>query len=210
MRDVFCMSSDACSCASCACHVHAVYVQARPCLRVTIQKTEVRGPKTSPFVVYMLHVRTAFTVRGLARRYSDFVMLDSNLRAHFVNRSVPHPALPLPSCCAFAAAGATCHAGRRSGRAHGVGGFWTGGAYLCCRASATWGSSPPTSSSSAAGSCKSTWTSSLPMSPLPIRPRFSTFSRSLFLFFPTLPPLPPSAHARQRIVGLFPLCSNLF
>ena len=59
---------------------------ARPCLRATIQKTEVRGPKTSPFVVYMLHVRTAFTVRGLARRYSDFVMLDGNLRAHFVNR----------------------------------------------------------------------------------------------------------------------------
>jgi len=78
MRDVFSKSS--------ACLMHVWYVQARPCLRATIQKTEVRGPKTSPFVVYMLHVRTAFTVRGLARRYSDFVMLDGNLRAHFVNR----------------------------------------------------------------------------------------------------------------------------
>ena len=94
-------------CISCACLVHAVHVQARPCLRATIQKTEVRGPKTSPFVVYMLHVRTAFTVRGLARRYSDFVMLDSNIRAHFVNRyQVPHPR-PAPAllllfcCCCF-------------------------------------------------------------------------------------------------------------
>lgn len=71
------------------------YAQARPCLRATIQKTEVRGPKTSPFVVYMLHVRTAFTVRGLPRRYSDFVMLDSKLRAHFVNRCCPPPSSPL-------------------------------------------------------------------------------------------------------------------
>ena len=53
----------------------------RPCLRATIHKTEVRGPKTAPFVVYLIHVRTAFTVRGLARRYSDFVLLDAQVRA---------------------------------------------------------------------------------------------------------------------------------
>jgi len=64
-------------------------------VRATIQKTEVRGPKTSPFVVYMLHVRTAFTVRGLPRRYSDFVMLDSKLRAHFVNGCRPPPSCAL-------------------------------------------------------------------------------------------------------------------
>ena len=40
-----------------------------------------RGPKTAPFVVYLIHVRTAFTVRGLARRYSDFVLLDAQVRA---------------------------------------------------------------------------------------------------------------------------------
>jgi len=62
---------------SCACW------QARPCLRANIHKTEVRGPKTSPFVVYILHMRTAFTVRGMSRRYSDFVLLDTKLRAHF-------------------------------------------------------------------------------------------------------------------------------
>ena len=59
----------------------------RPCLRATIHKTEVRGPKTAPFVVYLIHVRTAFTVRGLARRYSDFVLLDAQVRvlAHTLN-----------------------------------------------------------------------------------------------------------------------------
>ena len=60
--------------------------QARPCLRATIHKTEVRGPKTQPFVVYILHIRTAFTVRGLARRYSHFLTLDASLRAYFAHR----------------------------------------------------------------------------------------------------------------------------
>lgn len=36
-------------------------------------------------MVYILHIRTAFTVRGMSRRYSDFVELDTNLRRHFGN-----------------------------------------------------------------------------------------------------------------------------
>jgi tetratricopeptide (TPR) repeat protein len=64
------------------------HARPRPCIRATIHKTEVRGPKTSPFVVYVLHVRTAFTVRGIARRYSHFVELDADLRAHFKEMDV--------------------------------------------------------------------------------------------------------------------------
>ena len=68
----------------------------RPCLRATIHKTEVRGPKTAPFVVYLIHVRTAFTVRGLARRYSDFVQLDAEVRelAQTLNGAARVPVLP--------------------------------------------------------------------------------------------------------------------
>jgi hypothetical protein len=32
---------------------------------------------------YVLHVKTAFHVRGVSRRYSDFVVLDKKLRARF-------------------------------------------------------------------------------------------------------------------------------
>lgn len=70
------------------------HAEARPCLRANIHKTEIRGPKTAPYVVYMMHIRTAFTVRGLARRYSDFVQLDSDLRAHFKGSPTNIPSLP--------------------------------------------------------------------------------------------------------------------
>jgi hypothetical protein len=70
------------------------HAEARPCLRANIHKTEIRGPKTAPYVVYMMHIRTAFTVRGLARRYSDFVQLDNDLRAHFKGTPTNIPSLP--------------------------------------------------------------------------------------------------------------------
>ena len=55
----------------------------RPGVRVQVIKAEVRGPKTAPHVAYIMHVRTAFTVRGLSRRYSDFTLLDTRLRSEF-------------------------------------------------------------------------------------------------------------------------------
>ena len=87
---------------------------------VNITKTEIRGPKTSPYAVYIMHIRTAFSVnpysqvgyammtaptllsrmrmtnawseqvRGLARRFSEFRELDLQLRVLF--SSLP----PLP------------------------------------------------------------------------------------------------------------------
>jgi hypothetical protein len=63
----------------------------RPGVRVQIIKAEVRGPKTSPYVSYIMHVRTAFTVRGLSRRYSDFTALDSRLR---IEHEAGVPVLP--------------------------------------------------------------------------------------------------------------------
>jgi hypothetical protein len=55
----------------------------KPGVRVQIIKAEVRGPKTAPYVAYIMHVRTAFTVRGLSRRFSDFTALDNRLRSEF-------------------------------------------------------------------------------------------------------------------------------
>jgi len=42
---------------------------------------QVRGPKTSPYVDYIMHVRTAFTVRGVARRFSAFHVRPARARA---------------------------------------------------------------------------------------------------------------------------------
>lgn len=63
---------------------------AKPSMRVTIVKTETRGPKSAQFIVYIMHVRTAFTVRSVCRRYSHFKMLDADLRKSFLKV----PALP--------------------------------------------------------------------------------------------------------------------
>ena len=44
----------------------------KPGIRVILAKAETHGPKTTPYTVYILHIKTAFTVRGLSRRYSEF------------------------------------------------------------------------------------------------------------------------------------------
>ena len=62
----------------------------KPGIRVIVAKAETQGPKTTPYTVYILHIKTAFTVRGIARRYSEFKDLDRQLRALFAHA----PSLP--------------------------------------------------------------------------------------------------------------------
>lgn len=59
----------------------------KPGMRVIIAKAETHGPKTTPYTTYVMHIKTAFSVRGIARRYSEFKDLDDALRA--VKRSAP-------------------------------------------------------------------------------------------------------------------------
>ena len=73
--------------------LHGAYLDRHNCkpgIRVILAKAETHGPKTTPYTVYVMHVKTAFTVRGLARRYSEFKDLDRQLRALFDNA----PTLP--------------------------------------------------------------------------------------------------------------------
>jgi hypothetical protein len=56
-------------------------------MRVIIAKAETHGPKTTPYTIYVMHIKTAFSVRGISRRYSEFKDLDEALRA--VKRSAP-------------------------------------------------------------------------------------------------------------------------
>ena len=73
--------------------LHGAYLDRHNCkpgIRVILAKAETHGPKTTPYTVYIMHVKTAFTVRGLARRYSEFKDLDRQLRALFDNA----PSLP--------------------------------------------------------------------------------------------------------------------
>ncbi|EKX47265.1 hypothetical protein GUITHDRAFT_106713 [Guillardia theta CCMP2712] len=62
----------------------------KPGIRVILAKAETHGPKTTPYTIYVMHVKTAFSVRGISRRFSDFKKLDEELRQ--VKRSAP----PLP------------------------------------------------------------------------------------------------------------------
>jgi len=59
----------------------------KPGMRVIIAKAETHGPKTTPYTIYVMHIKTAFSVRGISRRYSEFKDLDEALRA--VKRSAP-------------------------------------------------------------------------------------------------------------------------
>ncbi len=73
--------------------LHGAYLDRHNCkpgIRVILAKAETHGPKTTPYTVYIMHVKTAFTVRGLARRYSEFKDLDRQLRSLFANA----PSLP--------------------------------------------------------------------------------------------------------------------
>ena len=56
-------------------------------MRVIIAKAETHGPKTTPYTIYVMHIKTAFSVRGISRRFSEFKDLDDALRA--VKRTAP-------------------------------------------------------------------------------------------------------------------------
>ena len=55
----------------------------RPGVKALIVRTETRGPKSAMYTMYVIHVKTAFHVRGVSRRFSDFSRLDSKLRGQF-------------------------------------------------------------------------------------------------------------------------------
>jgi len=60
-------------------------------IRSVITKTETRGPYTRPFTVYFVHTKTAFTVKGVCKRFSDFKELDGKIRKFFKSFSAPFP-----------------------------------------------------------------------------------------------------------------------
>jgi hypothetical protein len=45
---------------------------ARTGIRTVITKVEKQGPYTRPYTVYLLHTKTAFSVKGAARRFREF------------------------------------------------------------------------------------------------------------------------------------------
>jgi len=49
-------------------------------IRSVITKTETRGPYTRPFTVYFVHTKTAFSVKGVCKRFSDFKELDAKIK----------------------------------------------------------------------------------------------------------------------------------
>ena len=52
-------------------------------LNVWSRCSESRGPYTSPYTVYFIHTRTAFSVRGVCKRFSEFKQLDAQIRSKF-------------------------------------------------------------------------------------------------------------------------------
>jgi hypothetical protein len=48
-------------------------------IRSVITKTETRGPYTRPFTVYFVHTKTAFSVKGVCKRFSEFKELDQTV-----------------------------------------------------------------------------------------------------------------------------------
>jgi len=55
----------------------------RPGIKASIVRTETRGPKSAMFTTYVIHVKTAFHVRGVSRRFSDFSKMDRKLKAKY-------------------------------------------------------------------------------------------------------------------------------
>ncbi|MGB1599178.1 MAG: tetratricopeptide repeat protein, partial [Promethearchaeia archaeon] len=49
-------------------------------IRSVITKTETRGPYTRPFTVYFVHTKTAFKVKSVCKRFSDFKELHQKLK----------------------------------------------------------------------------------------------------------------------------------
>ena len=60
-------------------------------IRSVITKTETRGPYTRPFTVYFIHTKTAFSVKGVCKRFSDFKELDMKIKKVFKNFNSPFP-----------------------------------------------------------------------------------------------------------------------
>ena len=54
-------------------------------IRSVITKTETRGPYTRPFTVYFVHTKTAFKVKSVCKRFSDFKELDQKLKRQHSN-----------------------------------------------------------------------------------------------------------------------------
>ena len=60
-------------------------------IRSVITKTETRGPYSRPFTVYFIHTKTAFSVKGVCKRFSDFKELDVKLKKTFKKFNSPFP-----------------------------------------------------------------------------------------------------------------------
>jgi hypothetical protein len=53
--------------------LHAPELEAHNCkpgMRVIIAKAETHGPKTTPHTTYVMHIKTAFSIRGISRRFA--------------------------------------------------------------------------------------------------------------------------------------------
>ena len=50
--------------------------------------TESRGAYSSPYTVYFIHTKTAFSVRGVCKRFSEFKEFDAKIRANFPTTSL--------------------------------------------------------------------------------------------------------------------------
>ena len=60
-------------------------------IRSVITKTETRGPYTRPFTVYFIHTKTAFSVKGVCKRFSAFKELDAKIKKAFKTFNSPFP-----------------------------------------------------------------------------------------------------------------------
>lgn len=71
---------------------HTLKADEKKCgIRSVITKTETRGPYTRPFTVYFVHTKTAFTVKGVCKRFSDFKELDGKIRRYFKSFNASFP-----------------------------------------------------------------------------------------------------------------------
>ena len=55
---------------------------------LTYARAESRGPYSRPYTVYFIHTKTAFSVRGVCKRFSEFKEFDAKIRANFPNASL--------------------------------------------------------------------------------------------------------------------------
>lgn len=60
-------------------------------IRSVVTKTETRGPYSRQFTVYFVHTKTAFSVKGVSKRFSDFKELDAKIKKAFKHFTFPFP-----------------------------------------------------------------------------------------------------------------------